>query len=68
MVEKKDPRGNRYYWIAGEEVVKETGENSDYEAVEERFISVTPIHLDLTNHAALPKIKRMFENGAIFQS
>jgi 5'-nucleotidase len=64
VVEKTDPKGRTYYWIAGEEVVKEPGQDSDYEAIEERYVSVTPIHLDLTHYEVLPKIKRLFQNGA----
>jgi 5'-nucleotidase len=53
VVEKTDPRGRKYYWIGGEELdfVKEEG--TDFHAVDEGFISVTPIHLDLTNYASL---------------
>jgi 5'-nucleotidase len=64
VVEKKDPRGRTYYWIAGEEVVAEHGKNSDYEAIEKRYISVTPIHLDLTNHAVFPRMRKVFQNGS----
>ncbi len=51
-----DPRGKPYYWI-GEEYYSSTfEEGTDYYAVEHGYISVTPIRIDLTNHAALPDL------------
>jgi 5'-nucleotidase len=64
VVEKRDPKGRTYYWIAGEEVVEEPGKDSDYEAIKEHYVSVTPIHLDLTHYEVLPKIKKLLQNGA----
>jgi len=48
-----DPRGNEYYWIGGGIPQWEPGENTDFEAIKGGFISVTPVHLDLTNHEAM---------------
>ncbi len=58
VVEKRDPRGRKYYWIGGDSLRKEDIPGSDLEAVEENFISVTPIHLDLTNYVSLRTLKR----------
>ncbi len=55
--ELKDPRGRQYYWIGGGIPKWERGENTDFQAVKDDYISVTPIHLDLTNYAALKHIK-----------
>lgn len=46
-----DPRGRPYYWLGGEIIEDIDGEHSDGEAIREGKISVTPLHLDLTNHA-----------------
>jgi len=61
IVEKTDPRGRKYYWIGGEELdfVKEEG--TDFYAVDDGYISVTPIHLDLTNYTSLEALKQMGE-------
>jgi 5'-nucleotidase len=48
-----DPRGREYYWIGGGIPQWGSGENTDFEAVQNGYISVTPIHLDLTNYEAL---------------
>lgn len=49
IVEKRDPRGRKYYWIGGDYLSNEEVPGSDLEAVEENYVSITPIHLDLTN-------------------
>jgi 5'-nucleotidase len=50
IVEKVDPRGRKYYWIGGEELDFLEEEGTDFFAVRQGLISVTPIHLDLTNY------------------
>ena len=52
-----DPSGKEYFWIGGG-VTNWTGApDSDFRAVEEGFISVTPLHLDLTNYGLLEEIR-----------
>src|SRR5262249_53699885 len=53
IVENVDPRGRKYYWIAGDEVPFVAEEGTDFHAVQHARISVTPIHLDLTNYPTL---------------
>ncbi len=49
----KDPWGRPIYWIGGGEI-SWTGEpDSDFRAIDEGYISVTPLHLDLTNFSIL---------------
>jgi 5'-nucleotidase len=58
IVEKRDPRGRKYYWIGGDVPSREDIPGSDIEAVEQGYISVTPIHLDLTNYASMRALRR----------
>ncbi len=58
IVEKRDPRGKKYYWIGGDNLNSEDIPGSDLEAIEQGFISVTPIHLDLTNYTALRSLRK----------
>ncbi len=52
VVEKLDPKGRKYYWIAGTpEWQHETG--TDHGAVMSGYVSVTPLHLDLTDYRRL---------------
>lgn len=53
IVERHDPRGQAYYWIGGAEPSHYPEEGTDFEAIGQAMISVTPLHRDLTNHAAL---------------
>ena len=57
VVRKVDPRGHAYYWIGGAAASWEPGGETDYDAVTKGWVSVTPLHLDLTNHRALPVIR-----------
>jgi len=52
-----DPNGREYYWIGGGEVSWTGAEDSDFTAVREGYISVTPLHLDLTNYKLLEEIR-----------
>ncbi len=56
VVENVDPRGRKYYWIGGAELDAEDIKGSDCNAVLETKISVTPLHLDLTNYAAIERL------------
>lgn len=55
-----DPHGEKYYWIGGGKPYWERGENTDIQAVHDNYVSITPIHLDLTNYEALTFLKKRF--------
>ena len=57
IVERVDPRGGKYYWIGGDDLGFAQEEGSDCVAVHEGFISVTPLHVDMTNHQFLKDIQ-----------
>ncbi len=48
--ERTDPRGFRYYWFGLGREVGVPGHETDLKSVREKYISVTPLHLDLTHH------------------
>ncbi len=50
LITRTDPFGRKYYWIAGEPLPGEAEEDTDVWAITHKYISVTPIHMDLTNH------------------
>lgn len=52
-----DPRGRTYYWMGGNTVDSDNSPDSDVTAVKEGFISVTPIHFDLTNYPLIHTLK-----------
>ncbi|HAA80744.1 MAG TPA: 5'/3'-nucleotidase SurE, partial [Thermoanaerobacter sp.] len=45
-----DPRGKEYYWMAGKISEIEKDERTDIVSVKEGYISITPIHFDLTEY------------------
>jgi len=53
LVRKVDPRGRDYYWIGGEDPVWDPRPGTDFQAVDDGWISVTPLRLDLTDEAAI---------------
>ncbi len=55
--ENLDPRGRHYYWIGGEVLQGEDIEGTDVALVRAGFVSITPIHLDLTNYRALKPLE-----------
>lgn len=59
--ELEDPVGREYYWIGGGMPQWGAGENTDFLAINGGYISVTPVHLDLTNYDALEYIKETWD-------
>jgi 5'/3'-nucleotidase len=58
LVERADPMNKPYYWIGGERPSGQTEEvGTDVWAVAQGYISVTPIHLDMTDHAYLKDLE-----------
>ena len=52
-----DPRGKTHFWIGGGTALLDAGKDTDVNVVEQGFVSVTPIHLDLTNHEGISYFK-----------
>jgi 5'-nucleotidase len=53
-----DPRGKECYWIGGGEPQWKKGGDTDLDAIHNGYISVTPVHLDLTNYKAMEFLKK----------
>lgn len=58
IIEKVDPHGRTYYWIAGTRVSWSRSKDADHEALEQGAVSLTPIHLDTTNHGVLDRFRK----------
>ncbi|MEJ2201280.1 MAG: 5'/3'-nucleotidase SurE, partial [Desulfuromonadaceae bacterium] len=54
--EKKDPRGRSYYWIGGGELGFHDIEGTDFHAIQAGEVSITPLHLDLTNYQSFKEL------------
>lgn len=57
IIRKEDPRGRPYYWIGLSPKDYEPDPLSDLHAVDHRFVSLTPLHLDLTHYPSIPGLK-----------
>lgn len=66
VIERLDPRGRKYYWIGGDPPTWHPGQHTDFEAVQNGFISITPLHLDLTHHESITPLKELEETLADF--
>jgi 5'-nucleotidase len=53
VIEKKDPRGRPYYWIGATVPQGDLEQGTDLAAVAEKHISLTPLHLDLTDYDSM---------------
>ena len=53
-----DPRGRPVYWIGAAGAQQDAGPGTDFDTVAQGFVSVTPLQVDLTRHAALPALER----------
>ncbi len=51
--EVRDPRGRVHYWIGGGTPLLDSGKDTDVLALSEGYVSISPIHLDLTNHEGI---------------
>jgi len=57
FIERKDPRGRSYYWLAGELDDVEDDEDTDIKAIKDNYVSITPIKIDLTNEKIYKEMK-----------
>lgn len=56
VVGKTDPRGRKYYWIGSGEADFNDYEGTDFHAINRKHVSITPLHLDLTNYESMKVI------------
>ena len=56
VMRAQDPRGRPVYWIGPAGAQQDAGPGTDFDTVAQGYVSVTPLQVDLTRHAALPAI------------
>ena len=61
VIPARNPKGQAVYWIGPAGAGADAGAGTDFLAVESGLVSVTPLQIDLTRHAALPTIGRWLE-------
>jgi 5'-nucleotidase len=55
VIRQQNPRGETMYWIGAAGNAREAGEGTDFHATAEGRVSITPLQVDLTDHAAVPE-------------
>jgi 5'-nucleotidase len=53
MIKQQDPRGHDIYWLGPPGKEQDAGEGTDFYAVDQGYVSVTPLQVDLTAHESL---------------
>lgn len=56
LTRREDPAGREYYWIGGGVSSWSGRDDSDFRAVDSSYISITPLHLDLTNYDLIQEV------------
>jgi len=64
VVKSEDPRGRPIYWVGPAGAEQDAGPGTDFHAVRNGFVSVTPLQVDLTRHQALPELAAWLSGSA----
>jgi len=62
VVEEMDPRGRPIYWIGPPGGEADSGPGTDFNAISRGYVSVTPLHLDMTNYRLFDQLSSWLEN------
>ncbi len=57
VIEKIDYRGRNYFWIGEQTSIWEKEDDTDFAAIQKGYVSITPLHLDMTGYDAMKQIK-----------
>ena len=63
ITDQVDPHGRPYLWIGGQGPTWEQENGTDYCAVEQGYVSITPLMIDLTDHDLRPRMKGLEKDG-----
>ncbi len=62
VIKSKDPRGHTIYWVGPPGKQQDAGEGTDFYAVDQGYISITPLQIDLTHYKAIAATKEWLKN------
>jgi 5'-nucleotidase len=64
VIKSSNPRGETIYWVGAAGDAEDAGEGTDFHAVSERFVSITPLQMDLTHFAQLHGLQAWLADSA----
>lgn len=67
VIPQEDPRGNMMYWIGPPGEKLDAGPDTDFAAVDQGYVSVTPLHVDLTAHSAHDVVTTWLNNAEVMR-
>lgn len=62
VIRALDPRGRPVFWVGPAGPQQDAAEGTDFHAIAEGFVSVTPLQIDLTRHTALPMVQSWLDD------
>lgn len=63
LTRREDPSGREYFWIGGGVSSWSGRDDSDFRAVQAGYVSITPLHLDLTNYKLISEVRSWMQGG-----
>ncbi|WP_456416147.1 5'/3'-nucleotidase SurE [Thiolapillus sp.] len=63
VVKEVDPRGRPIYWVGPAGPEQDAGPGTDFHALRNSCVSITPLQVDLTRHAAIDPLRDWLESG-----
>jgi 5'-nucleotidase len=63
VIRATSPRGEPVYWIGAAGLAKDAGPGTDFHAVEEGFVSITPLQIDLTHGGQMQAVQQWLQRG-----
>ncbi len=62
IVDAKDPKGRRLYWLGPPSDGEDIGEGTDFHAISEGYVSITPISVDFTDYSAMDELNQWVQS------
>ena len=62
VIKQEDPRGENIYWIGPSGLPEYDGEGTDFHAVKNGYVAITPIQADLTAHQSIAALQDWLES------
>ena len=63
MIKQLDPRGKQIYWLGPPGKEQDAGIGTDFYALEQKKVSITPLQVDLTAHESLPSMNKWLKGS-----